>query len=170
VSSAAITQSRLVELLTYEAKTGLFKWNLDLKTGRGAGRVTHLAGSIAGGSNGRYCKIGVDGGRYFAHRLAFLWVTGEFPENNIDHIDGNPLNNAWINLRDVSRSVNLQNRRHSPSGSEFNLLGVSRNHKRYLAQISVNKKNKYLGTFDSPDQAHAAYLSAKRALHQGCTI
>lgn len=167
-----LTAERLRELLLYDAITGNFTWLADMRTGRGKGRVTTVAGSKAGCvcSDRGYQKIGIDGGRYYVHRLAFLWMTGQGPVHHVDHIDGNPRNNAWANLRDVTRFTNLQNRHHSPAGSKLNLLGVTANHKRFMAQITTNKQYRYLGTFDTALEAHAAYVAAKRQLHEGCSI
>jgi len=94
-------------------------------------------------------------------------VTDAWPTKHVDHIDGNPMNNAWGNLRDVSRSVNMQNRYAAPSTSTHGFLGVTKNHKRFLAQIRFDSKYRYLGTYDTPQEAHEAYLSAKRQFHEG---
>lgn len=88
----------------------------------------------------------------------------------VDHIDGDGLNNAWVNLRDVSPAVNMQNRKCATRASKHQLLGVTENHKRFLAQIMVNKKYQYIGTYDTPREAHEAYLKAKRELHEGNTL
>ena len=168
----ALTAERLRALLSYDQATGVFTWLVDMKTGRGNGRVAIVAGSQAGCvcSDRGYQKIGIDGERYYVHRLAFLWMIGEFPVNHVDHIDGNPCNNAWANLRDVTRVTNLQNRHRPPAGSKLKLLGVTANHKRFMAQITVNKQWRYLGTFDTAIEAHHAYIAAKRQLHEGCSI
>ena len=169
-----ITQQRLKEVLTYDPCTGHWTWLVDRKTGRGAGRVHIKAGSRAGAiahANG-YRKIGIDGRRYWEHRLVFLWMTGEWPKNHVDHIDGDGGNNAWKNLRDVTRSVNMQNRKHATKSSLTGILGVTfnRNRKKWVAQITINKVPKGLGYFETSEAAHLAYLAAKRQLHQGNTL
>lgn len=166
----ALTQDRLKSVLHYDQETGLFTWTTDMKTGRGNGRVHIKAGSRAGTPDRRYIRIGVDGTRYWAHRLAFLWMTGSFPKIIIDHIDGDPSNNKWTNLRDVNHTVNQQNRRGPSSKNSHGFFGVTANHKRFMAQILVEKKYVYLGTHDTPSQASAAYLKAKRELHIGNTL
>ena len=157
-----IAQERLRELLHYNQETGVFTWRTDMKTGRGNGRIHVAAGSVAGSFDGHYLKVGIDGRRYRAHRLAFLYVNGKFPSLHVDHIDGDGTNNAWANLRDVSVSVNLHNqvKRSHPNSTGFH--GVAKNHKRFTAQIVVNQKYRYLGTFDTPQQASAAYQSEKK--------
>lgn len=165
-----LTQERLKSVLHYDQDTGLFTWSVDMKTGRGNGRIHVKAGSKAGTPDRGYIRIGVDGTRYWAHRLAFLWMTGSFPQLHVDHMDGNHSNNKWGNLRDVSPMVNMQNRHGPTSRSAHGLLGVAANHKRFMAQIVVDKKYVYLGTHDTPLQANAAYLKAKRELHIGNTL
>lgn len=167
---APLTPERLKSVLHYDPETGLFTWLVDMKTGRGNGRIHITAGSKAGTPDRGYTRIGVDGTRYWAHRLAFLWMTGSFPKLHVDHMDGDHSNNKWVNLRDVSHMVNMQNRRKPAAGSAYGLLGVAANHKRFLAQIVVDKKYIYLGTHDTPLQANAAYLKAKRELHIGNTL
>jgi len=121
-----------------------------------------------------YVVIYVLGKPYKAHRLAWLYVNGEFPAGEIDHIDGNKMNNAIINLRDVSREINQQNRRHAKAGNPAGFLGVTVDQKtgKYLARITKTgaKTSTSLGRFDTPEEAHAAYVAAKRVLHEGCTI
>lgn len=171
---SALTAEALRELLSYDPATGEWTWLVDLKTGRGAGRVHVIAGSKAGtlSSAKGYRKIGVNGKRYWAHRLAFLWMTGEWPLLHVDHIDGNGGNDAWVNLRDVSQSVNMQNRRRACADSVSGILGVSFNtaRKKWVAQIVTGGRNLGLGYFDTPDAASAAYIAAKRDLHEGCTL
>lgn len=132
------------------------------------------AGSPAGGlSHAKgYRKIGIDGRPYYEHRLAFLWMTGSWPSQHVDHIDGNGGNNAWSNLRDVNRSQNLQNRRSATRTSKTGFLGVTFNRraKRFAAQISTGGKNIGLGYFDTAIEAHQAYLCAKRQQHEGNTL
>jgi hypothetical protein len=169
-----LTQQRLKEVLHYDPLSGEWTWLADMKTGRGAGRVHIKKGTRAGtvSSAKGYRKIGVDGRRYWAHRLAFLWMTGEWPKHHVDHIDGNGGNDVWTNMRDVPRGVNMQNVRRATVDSLTGILGVTFNRarKKWVAQISINSKSKGLGYFDTADAASAAYLSAKRQLHAGNTL
>lgn len=162
---AELTHSRLLSLLTYDPETGLFSWNVT--------RGRSNAGSTAGSPHARgYLSIRVDLGRYLAHRLAWFYVHGEWPENQIDHINGIRTDNRIANLRDVTASVNQQNQRRGQSGGKTGLLGVSlfKRTGRYKSEIRHFCETKYLGYFDTAQEAHEAYLKAKRELHEGCVI
>lgn len=161
---SALTAERLRALLSYDPATGVFT-RLVTTNNNGA-----LAGTVAGTPKGNgYLSITLDGVKHLAHRLAWLHVTGAWPQQHIDHINGRKDDNRIANLRDVDRSTNLQNRRAAPRHSKH-LLGVTRNHNRFSAQISVKSEYRYLGTFDTEEQAHAAYVAAKRELHEGSTL
>ena len=151
--------------LDYNSETGEFRWKVS------AGRVR--AGSPAGTvqPNGRL-YIQFQGKLYFAHRLAWLLTYGKWPDEMIDHLDGNPLNNRISNLRDVSRSVNNQNQREAGSDNSTGFLGVSfpKRAGKFRSRIMLNGKLKHLGYFPTAELAHAAYLAAKREIHEGCTI
>ena len=149
-----ITQKRLKELIIYCSDTGLFTKN----------------GKVAGTLDNRRIRIGVDGAIYRAHRLAWLYIYGVWPSGDIDHIDGNPQNNSINNLRDVSRSVNMQNQRKARLDNKTGFLGVSKRGNRFSAAITTSSGSQWLGTFSNPEIAHSAYVNAKRKLHEGCTI
>ena len=107
-----------------------------------------------------------------AHRLAWALHTGSWPNGEIDHINGDESDNRLVNLRDTSKSVNQQNKRNPRSDNKSGFMGVCW-HKgagKWRAQITVNGKVIYLGLYETTEAAHAAYLRAKRELHQGCTI
>lgn len=161
--NCTLTAERLRTLLTYDPETGDFTW----KVRRGCSAIP---GARTGKNNGKgYLQIRVDGRNYAAHRLAWFYVTGEWPKGEIDHIDGKRARNAFANLRDVDRSTNCQNLRAARSGSATGLLGASRSRNRFQAQIGVAGKNIYLGRYDSPEEAQAAYRAAKQKLHPGST-
>ncbi len=171
MAESDLNASRLRELLNYDRDTGAFTWRT-----RVSQRVR--AGSLAGGpskDDGRW-RITVDGVKYLGHRLAWLYVHGEWPPGELDHTngDGHMGNNRISDLRPVTSRVNTQNQRRARSDNKSSgLLGVHWD-KRYgghwVSHIGVNGKQKYLGQFDTPQAAHAAYLEAKRRLHPGCTI
>lgn len=162
-----LTQARLRELLDYDPATGLFV----RRAVEGLQERWHdkPAGYVLRG----YLVITVDGRKYRAHRLAWLYIHGKWPEQEIDHRDGNKLNNRIANLRDVSHTVNGENRRQGEAnGTGGGLIGASwfKARNKWMAQITVNRKQRYLGLFDTAEEAHAAYVQAKRQLHEGCTI
>ncbi|MBT0780853.1 HNH endonuclease signature motif containing protein [Paracoccus sp. pheM1] len=141
------------ELLAYDPATGSFHWRVNLR-----GPVK--AGDVAGVSNPRgYRVIHISGKNYLAHRLAFLYMTGSFPPNMADHINGDPSDNRWSNLRPATGSQNNANAR-ARSGSRLGVKGVYKRGSRYVSQICHNGDHKYLGTFDTISDAKAAYDKA----------
>lgn len=111
--------------------------------------------------------------RFRSHRLAWLFMRGEWPADDIDHINGNRGDNRWVNLRCVSRATNAQNRRSPNRENTSGYLGVSfsKESGKWAAQIQAHGKSKNLGRrFATPEIAYEAYLAAKRQLHAGCTI
>lgn len=161
-----VTQARLKELMAYDPQTGLFTRTVSCG-------VRAPAGSIAGSlSDGGYIIISVDYVKYRAHRLAWLYVTGEWPEHEIDHENTVRHDNRWDNLRDATPTMNRQNMRRARSDSKTGLLGASwsKREQKFVARIKVNGVYRGLGQHDTAEAAHAAYVTAKRALHAGCTI
>lgn len=154
---------RLRELLNYDTATGLLTWRVS----RGKAK----AGSVVSTRDVRgYLVLGVDGKRYYAHRVAWALMSGDWPAEVIDHIDGDKANNRAANLRCVPISMNAQNRRRVAVRSKSQILGVRKYGARWRAVISISGSQKYLGTFDSAAEAQQAYLAAKRSWHAGCTI
>ena len=160
-----LTQERLKELLSYDSETGIFTRKVSLS------RSTWI-GQIAGTNSDGYLKISVDGLYYKGHRLAWLYIHGRWPAEQIDHIDGNRGNNAFANLREATTRQNTQNRKYASRTTMSGLLGVHYRPKsnRWVASIRIDGNPKYLGYFSSPAEAHAAYLAAKRKFHEFCTI
>lgn len=111
-----------------------------------------------------------DGKRYTHHRVVWLMATGQWPAGDIDHINGNPADNRLANLRDVTRSVNQQNRLCAQANSIGGVLGVRARGRRFTAQVTVDGRAVHLGTFDTENQAREAHLTAKRKLHPGCVL
>jgi hypothetical protein len=151
-------------VLTYDPDTGIFTWRVS--TGPRA-KVGAVAGAL---SKDGYIQIRVDGRLYKAHRLAWLWVTGKGPASEVDHINGSKSDNRLCNLRLATPAENQQNQRCSHRDSKSGLLGVTRHRNRWLARITVGGKNEHLGTFDTPELAHAAYLAAKALYHPFQTL
>ena len=158
-----LTAERLRELLHYDPETGVFTRLVR----SGPAKVGDVAGTA---DTHGYIQISVDGALYLAHRLAFLWMTGEWPPHQVDHINGVRADNRFANLRPATNAENMQNVRRPYSSNRIGLLGVCRHGNRFRATIKVDGRCIHLGTFDAPEQAHAAYLAAKRKLHAGCTL
>src|SRR6185369_5842834 len=101
-------------------------------------------------------------------------VHGEWPKHDIDHINGDIIDNRIANLRDVPRLLNMQNQRRAQAKNATGFLGVTQDKKRgtYHPKIRIpgEKNPRHLGTFRTAEAAHEAYLEAKRKLHAGCTI
>lgn len=151
-----LTQGRLKALLRYEEETGHFYWRDESKGSRNS-----PAGSAA---NGRK-TVWVDGFNHYAHRLAWLYVYGVWPEREIDHINGNTTDNRIANLRDVSHAVNMQNQRRARRDNQSGLMGAQKNGSGWRAVIKIGNQRKSLGTYDTPEEAHAVYMRAKQAMH-----
>lgn len=154
-----LTAERLRELLAYDPNTGVFTWRL------GRGRVK--AGYVAGAPNGKgYLLIKIDGKNHKAHRLAWLYMHGEWPSSEIDHKDRVKTNNRIQNLRAVTRSENSQNKT-LPKNNTSKFRGVywHKRDRRWVAKIAINGKRKHLGHFDTAESASAAYLDAAAQMH-----
>ncbi len=158
------TQKRLHELFYYNPDTGIF-----IRKVQSANRTKK--GEIAGSINKKgYRCMKVDNGKYQAHRLAWLFVHGEWPNDQIDHINGDKQDNRICNLRVVNNSENQQNAIKAHVNNVTKMRGVRyyknpRNIRKYGAVISINGKRIYLGSFHSPEEAYDVYLSAKLKLH-----
>lgn len=115
-------------------------------------------------SNVGYKRIWHKGRLYQQHRLAWLYVYGQWPKDKIDHINGNREDNRIFNLRECTMSQNAMNTgAHRDNTSGFK--GVTRNHNRWMANIKKDGVATYLGTFDTPEEAHAAYAAAAVRVH-----
>lgn len=171
-----LTQAELMAVLDYDKETGVFTWKARPVTensreharkfnGRFAGKP---AGSCHRTGDGRvYRAIKIEQKAYLAHRLAWLYVHGVWPNGEIDHIDNDASNNRIANLRDITSAENKQNRTAPARKSRSGRLGVLyiRATGKWQAKITINGEVKYLGTFADREEAYAAYLTAKRELH-----
>lgn len=158
-----LTAERLREVLDYDAETGLFT--------RKEPRNRWKAGQVAGGETCHgYTGIKIDNRVYLAHRLAWLYVFGEWPSKGLDHLNGSRRDNRLVNLREATHAENAQNRRGARRGSAVDFIGVSRYRGVFRAQIKTDGKNKHIGYFGTPEAAHEAYLDAKRKLHSHNTL
>lgn len=148
-----ISHAELIKILKYCPKTGVFVWRIN-KTSRA--RAGQSAGFVRPDG---YCTIRIDLVRYRAHRLAWLYMTGKWPKDQIDHADGNPRNNRWSNLRESDQSQNMQN---GPIRNKSGLKGASKctHQSGWFSRIHVNGRSIFLGNFSSAEDAHAAYVAA----------
>lgn len=152
-----ITLEELKEILTYNPETGLFT----RKTSSGGQKV----GSIAGSPHPKgYVRIQLKGKTYLAHRLAWFITYSEWPANDVDHINGLRNDNRILNLREATRSENMQNLL-VPTPNETGYPGVYINRNKYSSKITINGESKHLGSFDTAEEASNAYLLAKKELH-----
>ncbi len=150
------TQDKLKRLFDYDETTGVFVRKVT---------TNHMSkeGTVAGTKNARgYLVICVEQKLYLAHRLAWLYVYGKWPELNIDHIDGVKTNNAIKNLRDVSQEENIRNIHASPPHNKVGFMGVYKNRNKFTAKITRGGVRHNLGIFLTPEEAGKAYVEAKR--------
>jgi hypothetical protein len=153
--SSLLTAERLREVLYYYPDTGRFYWRVR------CGPAT--PGSEAGTWDAYgYRAIRIDTRRYFAHRLAWLYVYGRHPIGVIDHLNHDRADNSITNLMDRPRARNA-GRREKRSQSGF--MGVRREGSKWAAKININGEELRLGLFKSPEKAAARYERAARLLH-----
>jgi len=141
-----LNQDRLKNLLHYDAETGIFRWRVS----RGNVKKTAVAGHPYQGR----IVIRVFGKGYRAARLAWLYQTGSWPKEQIDHIDRNSLNDRWDNLRDVSHARNMQN---CARPNETGYRCVWKSCGKYNARVSVGRTRIYLGRYKTAVHAHEIY-------------
>ena len=149
---SALTQAKLKELLHYEPETGVFTW---IESTSSRIKIGDIAGNK--GVDG-YIDIRIYGKLLRAHRLAYLYMTGEWPANHVDHINGIKHCNIWTNLRECTQSQNLLNigmRKNNKSG--FKGVSWGNRDKKWRAQAQLNGKHFSLGSYCSPELASEAY-------------
>lgn len=168
-----ITAELLRTLVRYDPETGEFTRiaHVFSETGRRSGQ-SKLGPMTRKPNTVGYIIFSVNRINVLAHRLAWLYMTGEWPDGVIDHINGNRADNRWGNLRLSDATLNQQNQRKAKEGSIVDLLGVTvdKASGKYIAQITHNYRHIHIGRFDTASEAYAAYLGAKRVIHIACTI
>jgi hypothetical protein len=151
---------QLQEWLDYDPVNGIFTWQKNCGNKR--------AGLEAGGVDAfGYRRIRINTRKYQAQRIAWIMVTGEDPgKYHVDHINCNPLDNSFANLRLATNAQNACNRG-KPSTNSSGYKGVTwkKLKNKWSAQIMINYKKKNLGYFNTPEEAHAAYCKAAKELH-----
>ena len=165
MAKSYLTAARLREVVHYDPEAGVITRLACFQRPDVVGRAPMAHGS-------HYPRMAVDGYRYYAHHLAWLYMTGAFPVMEIDHRNGDKSDYRWCNLREVTSTENKQNQRRAQAGSSSGLLGVSWDTARnkWAARIKVGKVYKYLGRFADKHKASEAYLIAKRRWHEACEI
>ena len=154
-----LTQDELKDRLHYEPDTGLFTWRHTTGSKSKAGRV-------AGGYDTQgYVLVGMGRRLYRAHRLAWLYVYGVWPNHTIDHINRVRHDNRIINLRMATQAQNCQNMSARVTNTS-GFVGISqRSSGRWSARIRCNYKYIYIGTYDTPEEAYQAYQKAAAKYH-----
>jgi HNH endonuclease len=159
---SGLTHSRLIEVLEYDLETGIFYWKI--RPGRSMVQIGDIAGSPV---KGTYWRIGLGCKSYRAHRLAWFYVTGSWPVDEIDHKDGNGFNNSWENLRPATTVTNKWNMK-KPNTNASGYKGVHYNKDRNKWQASIRcggRHPKYIGIFQTPEDAHEAWKQVASKLH-----
>lgn len=159
-----ITAEQLRLALRYDPKTGLFWWRYRPDMPEQINKT--YVGKTAGWLENGYIRIVVNYRAYQAHRLAWLYMTGVWPTNRLDHINGDRSANQWANLRDATASENSQNM----SIHKDTISGLKGAHwhgaaQKWMSSIMIAGKSHYLGLFPTAELAHAAYREAAVRLH-----
>jgi hypothetical protein len=156
-----LTAERLRNLLHYDPATGVFAWRVSDGHRR-------IVGAAAGGKNSEgYRKIRIDGRRYPAHRLAWLYEHGKWPDNQVDHRYGNRSDNCLANIRPANSSQNRQNAalsKNNMSGYKGVSFDARSRSRPWLARITHNGRTRHLGYHPTAEAAHAVYCSAAAGL------
>lgn len=148
-----ITQSELKDILHYDQGTGVFTW---IKNSIVAGTVEKKG----------YIAIKINRKSYKAHRLAWLYIYGNFPKEQIDHLNGIKNDNCINNLREATASENMLNRKQfKNSSAEFKGISFHKKQQKWTAKIQINKQRIWLGSFYSASEAAIAYKNAAIKLH-----
>ena len=158
--SQELTAARLRAVLEYDPSTGIFTWICGQRVGLMAGSPDRRG----------YWTIKIDRRRYKAHRLAFLYVTGKGPAQDVDHERGDRRDNRWGKLREATPSQNQQNRLRAQANNSTGYLGVYPLGDGFSASIRANGVRHYLGRHATAEQAHKAYLKAKAEYHSDSSL
>jgi len=159
-----VTQELLRKLFDYNPETGELS-RLVTRGSRGP------KGAVVGCLNVHgYLVTRLNGKLYQNQRLIWMWVHGHWPLGVMDHINHVTTDNRLANLRDVPQAINAQNRAGPQKDNQCGYLGVIRRGNSFRARVKLNRKMIYVGTYATPEEAHAAYVAKKREVHIGCTM
>lgn len=161
-----LTAARLREVLGYCPETGVFTRIVGVR-GKAAGTIAGTVSAALG-----YVFIGIDGARYLAHRLAWLYMHGKWPENQVDHINGIRDDNRFENLREATAAQNRQNQTGFRRNNSSGYLGVYADKKTglYTANIKIDGIQHHIGSYRTAEEAHEAYRQEKAKLHPFGTL
>lgn len=152
----------LKSVLNYAPETGVFTWCVK----HPSTRRYREAGYAVANEKERRRRICVGGFGYLAHRLAWLWMTGKWPDYEIDHRDGDGLNNKWCNIREATPDQNGWNKtKNKRNKSGYKGVSWDKVRKKWAAQIRYEKTNHRLGFFDTVEEAHETYIAAAKKFH-----
>ena len=154
-----LTASRLHKVLAYNPKTGIFRW-------KAAAHGPFMPGDVAGTLHrSMYRSIRVDGRLYHSGRLAWLYMKGRWPKYQIHCINGDPSDIRWANLIEITHS---QRRALYSAQGKLGVKGVCVRRGRYIAEIKARGQKRYLGTFNTLEEASAAYAKAAEKAFGSC--
>jgi hypothetical protein len=145
------------KIWSYDTDTGFFFWKESPK-------YDVLVGTRAGYFDGKYWRLAYRGKRYKASRVAWLYTTGEWPKDQIDHINGDKLDDRIINLRNATNAQNCKNR-NLRSDNTLGVKGVHQTKRGFVAQVVVNGVHVLNKTFGTLEAAQEAYIRTARAAH-----
>jgi hypothetical protein len=155
------TIDRLREVFSYDPEAGILRWRKAVKGAR--------AGAIAGNAaaiNNRHLRVKLDRKRIFVHRVIWAMQTGAWPTMDIDHKNGNPEDNRWVNLRLCTPAQNIQNAKfRSNNTTGFKGIFWDKDKQVFVSKIMYERKSVYLGRFKTAQEAHAAYAEAAKKYH-----
>lgn len=150
-----ITAEKLRELTEYDPVTGIFVWR------KKAGHRIEIGARVGNIKSNGYYEARIDNNRVHLHRMAWLYVTGEHPQGQIDHINGDRSDNRFCNLRVATNGQNQQNARLKKTNkSGYKGVYWHSINKAWVACICIDRKSKYLGSFKTPEEAHDAWVKA----------
>lgn len=151
-------QQKVRELFDYDPDTGVCTWLVNRHKAKAGEPIDDRYKYSKG-----YKLIGFHGKPHLLHRLIFLWMTGEFPKHEVDHINGDKDDNRWSNLRDITRAEQMWNRSGWGKSSYTGVTWYPASSK-WQAHITIEGTQMYLGRFDTEEAAFQAYLNAKNSL------
>jgi hypothetical protein len=154
-----ITQKELKEILNYNSESGIFTWKNIVKPAR------KKVGDVAGGLCLGYVVIGINGKIYRAHRLAWLYIYGKWPNDQIDHVNGIKNDNRLCNLRECNQSKNNYNRKMQKNNTS-GIKGVCKHKDKWMVQFKINKNVMYFGTYDDIEFAELVANEVRAKYHK----